>query len=95
MSSPIWSLRGFKHEMDEAEQLDVFPPRSFFIKTETLQKKAPCTFIDPDGKRKTKSGGKKIYTSAAVDSPSSYTLGQTLRLLFHTDSSVKATSLFI
>lgn len=30
-------------------------------------------------------------SSAAVDSTSSYSLGQTLRLLFHTDSSVKAT----
>lgn len=33
----------------------------------------------------------KKKSSAAVDSTSSYSLGQTLRLLFHTDSSVKAT----
>lgn len=37
---------------------------------------------------------KNKKTSAAVDSTSSYSLGQTLRLLFHTDSSVKATLLF-
>lgn len=34
---------------------------------------------------------KKKKSAAAVDSTSSYSLGQTLRLLFHTDSSVKAT----
>lgn len=77
----------------------LFPDRDF------PPKKAPCTFTDPDEKRerererkkKRRSGGikkKTKKTSAAVDSTSSYSLGQTLRLLFHTDSSVKATLLF-